>query len=349
MIGQILAGLLLLFLGGDWIVRGAVGMARHLGVSTLVIGLTIVAYGTSSPELFVSVQAALRGHADLAVGNVVGSNISNLLLVLGAAATIYPLAIGDGLARRESVFLGFISVLLLAVAFRGTLDEPVGAMFLVLLAGFSIAVFRMPRVERRETLEARASVAADGDTVVAVTKEEVVEAESDEALQLAREIDEEVRELGESISFEKSIVLLIAGVLLLVIGSDQLILGAVDLARSMGFSEALVGVTIVAVGGSAPELATSLIAAFRRHSDMAIGNIIGSNLFNMLGVLGVTAMVAPLDINSRFALFDIPYMLAVTLIFMLIMLLANTIKRPLGLLFLCAYVAYLVMQFTWLG
>jgi cation:H+ antiporter len=313
---QILGGLALLFFGGDFLVRGAVGLANRLGIAPVIIGLTIVAYGTSAPEWFVSVQAAMDGFSAIALGNVIGSNISNILLVLGASAMIYPVAVGSENIRRESLFLVGITLLLSAMVATGGLTRISGVIFLLLVVGFTWMLFQSTR-------KAKAA--------------------------LQSEFAEEVEDLAADMNYAKALMWLGLGFVMLIAGSQVLIPGAVSLAQMFGLSEALIGVTVVAVGGSAPELATSVIAALKKHADIAIGNLLGSNIFNIIGVLGTAAAITPIDADPRFLYGDIPFLIGSTVLFTLLLWKVPTITRLWGGVFLASYVAYVSMQFFWLG
>ncbi len=296
----LLLGFALLFLGGEALVRGAVSLANRLGLSPLVIGLTVVGFGTSTPELLVSLQAALRGAPDIAVGNVVGSNIANVLLILGVSAVIFPIATRiDGLARDLVVLLAASALMLVLGAFGG-IGRGVGIAMVVALAcyvGFA-------------TLSGRTVCDEEG-------------------------------ELSLRLAAWTEVVLLLAGFAALLAGSNMLVGSAIRIARGFGISEAVIGLSVVAIGTSLPELATSIVAALRRHSDVAIGNVIGSNIFNLLGILGVTAAVEPVSIAPSIAVVDIPLMGAVTVCLVAVLTLAGRMSRPVGAAFLLLYAAYI--------
>jgi cation:H+ antiporter len=253
----------LLFAGGELLVRGASAMAFRAGVSQLAIGLTVVAFGTSAPELVVSLDAALTGANDISVGNVVGSNVANIALILGIAAVIAPISVQRKAVRADIPFMLAASGALLAVLANGTIARLEGAVLATGLLGF--VVFTM-RQSRRE-----------------------LEASRDDS---EPEIRIDVRGLG------RSGVLVLVGLALLVGGGRMLVSSAVRFAEILGLSQAAIGLTIVAVGTSLPELATSLIASWRGHNDLAVGNVVGSNVFNILGIIGMTAVVHPLSLGS---------------------------------------------------
>lgn len=296
----VLAGLTGLFLGGEALVRGSVGIARRMAIPPLLIGLTVVGFGTSTPELLVSVDAAWRGVPDIALGNVVGSNIANILLIIGLSALIWPIrVIGATLRRDSGVMLG-AALLLVPVLAMGVIGRAAG---LVLVTG--LMIYLVWACCRPGTHEPEAEVA------------------------------------GAPASILRSALWVIGGLVALMAGARWLVDGAVAIARDHGISEAFIGLTIVAVGTSLPELATSLIAAFRRQSEIAIGNILGSNIFNVLGILGVTALIAPIPVAPRFPAFDLPVMIAVTLLLGVLLVSRPVIGRGAGLVLLAGYAAYL--------
>jgi cation:H+ antiporter len=304
----LLAGFAALIVGGDLLVRGAVAIARRLNVSPMVIGLTLVGFGTSTPELVTSVQAALVGSPGIAIGNVVGSNITNILLILGVAAMIQPLSISSAALYRDGSVMVGATLLCLLVVLTGTLDRTIGAGFLGLLALYlSMAVW----------WERRANDAAA----------QMYEGEADLLPESRRKA---LWDVG----------LLIAGLGLTVLGAKLLVTGAIAIAADLGMSEAVIGLTIVAIGTSMPELITSIIAARKGQADVAVGNVIGSNIFNILGILGVTSVVLPLDIPEQIVRFDVWVMLGAT---GLLLLLARTgwrIGRWEGCALFAAYVSY---------
>jgi cation:H+ antiporter len=311
------AGLGLLLLGGEMLVRGAVALARRLGVSPLLIGITIVAYGTSAPELLVSVEAHLSGHTGLAVGNVVGSNIANLLLILGAAALVYPLRCAPGAIRRGGTIMLGSTVLLAVLGWSGAITPWPGLLMVAALIAFSYLSYRW------ETTPA---------------------AESDAETALHLEEEREIEETGPQ-TLAGANLCLAAGLVGVVAGSHFLILGSVDLARHLGVTEEVIGLTLVALGTSLPELATSVVAAYRRHPDVALGNVIGANTFNILGIMGVVPLFARLEVSPAIARFDLWIMLAVTLCLVPWIQWCGRVGRPLGVVLLALYVAYVAAQY----
>ncbi|MVW74718.1 calcium/sodium antiporter [Pseudomonas xionganensis] len=311
----LIAGLVLLVAGAEVLVRGAAKLAAQFGISPLVIGLTVVAFGTSAPETAVSVQAAFNGSGDLAIGNVIGSNIANVLLVLGATALVAPLIVSRQLIRLDVPIMIGASLVVYALAWDGALSRLEG---LLLFAG-----------------------------VVSYTAFLVISSRRDKS---AAEADDEfVKEFGldepaKPHAWAINLGLIIAGLVLLVAGSNFLVEGAVSLARALGLSELVIGLTVIAIGTSLPELATSIIAAFKGERDIAVGNIVGSNIFNLLCVLGLTALVSPqaVAVAANALAFDFPVMIAVAVACLPIFFAGYRINRWEGLLFLAYYVAYTV-------
>jgi len=309
-------GLGALVLGAELLVRGASKIALSLGISPLVVGLTIVAMGTSSPEVAVSVGAALGGQTDIAVGNVVGSNIFNVLFILGISAVITPLVVHSQIIRQEVPIMIGASVILAVMIVGGQLSRMESSLLLVLLVAYVVFLVRQSRAETREIRDEYASGVPptgkwDGHWAVQV-------------------------------------LLIVAGLGLLVLGSNWLVDAAVAFARVLGVSDLVIGLTIIAAGTSMPEVATSIMAAIRGERDIAVGNVIGSNTFNILGCLGISGIVSPagLDIAPAVLNFDIWVMVAVAVACLPVFLLGRRIGRRRGLLFLgyyAAYVVYLIM------
>jgi cation:H+ antiporter len=307
------AGLGLLVVGAEWLVRGASRLAAALGISPLVIGLTVVAYGTSAPEMAVSVKSAWAGQPDLALGNVVGSNVFNVLLILGASATITPLLVSSQLIRLDVPIMIGLSVLTLLLAGDGSIGRLDGA---ILFAGaVAYTVFQI-RQSRKESAAIR---------------------------------DEYAQEYGKKRSSTAANLAIVAvGLVLLVLGSRWLVSGAVAFAQALGVSELVIGLTIVAAGTSLPEVATSILAAVRGERDIAVGNVVGSNIFHILAVLGLSGLVAPggLPVSPAVVTFDAPVMIAVAIACLPVFASGAVIARWEGALFLfyyAAYTAYLVL------
>jgi len=308
------AGIGLLGYGADLLVRGAVTIAKAARLSAAVIGLTIVSMGTSLPELTVSIAAALKGSADLSLGNVVGSNIFNIGAVLGASALILPMRVHGSAVRLEWPFMFLASFQLLLLARDGTLDRLEGGFFFVALALFTSYAVMIGRT--------------------AVTGEEA----SDLAEEVARrEREAQPRAIGAAV------LLIVGGIALLVLGGELLVRGAVSLARTFGMTERLIGLTIVAAGTGTPELATSIIAARRGQSEIALGNAIGSNIFNILGILGITAIVRPLHISAELLHSDFWWMLGLSAALFPMMRSGAIVGRREGGLLLLAYGTYIAL------
>jgi cation:H+ antiporter len=306
----ILIGLAGLFFGGEALVRGSVAIAERLGISKLVIGLTIVGFGTSMPELLVSMNAALTGSADIALGNVVGSNTANILLILGLSALVYPISNWDSNVRRDALVALAAAVLTLILVQFAVIGRIAGLLMVAALGLYLWSIF---------------------------AKEKLAPS------QITDEADPH-RAPGLSPLMAGGAVVL--GLALLVTGADFLVDGATSIARALGISEAVIGLTIVAVGTSLPELATSVSAALRKQSDVALGNVVGSNIFNVLGILGLTAFVHPVGVGPSFASFDAPVMLAVTLLLAALLFFAKVIDRRIGAAMVAAYVAYTLALFV---
>lgn len=315
----LLGGFVLLIVGGELLVRGAVRVAAALGVSPLVIGLTLVGFGTSTPELVTSVQAALSGSPGIAYGNIVGSNIANILLIVGAAALISPIAVASSSLRRDGCVMLAVAIVFSAVAWAMPLGLAVGAVFVAALAAYIYLAFRQERM-----------AAPDGHGAV-----------YDKGAAL-EEVDAGVAPTTAAGRGPVLVHVLIAaaGLVLVVAGGRFLVDGAVALARGFGVTETVIGLTIVAVGTSMPELVTSMVAALRRQGDIAFGNIVGSNIYNILGIGGVTALIAPGVVPAEIVTFDNLVMVAVSILFIAVAWTGFRIARWEGGVLLAGYVAY---------
>ncbi|KJH80083.1 calcium/sodium antiporter [Pseudomonas sp. KSR10] len=309
----LIAGLVLLVAGAEVLVRGAAKLAAQFGIPPLIIGLTVVAFGTSAPETAVSVQASINGSGDIAIGNVLGSNIANVLLILGMTSLVAPLIVSRQLIRLDVPIMIGASLLTYALAWDGTLSRLDGALLFALVVSYTFFLIISSR---------RASAAATADD------------------EFAREfgLDAQPKPYASLINAG----LVIAGLVLLVGGSHFLVEGAVSLARALGLSELVIGLTVIAVGTSLPELATSILAAIRGERDIAVGNIVGSNIFNLLCVLGLASLVSPeaIGVAANALAFDFPVMIAVALACLPIFFSGYSINRWEGLLFLAYYIAY---------
>jgi cation:H+ antiporter len=307
---MVVGGLLLLLFGGEVLLRGAVSLARCLGLSSLLIGMTVVAAATSMPELVVAVASGLEGAPDIGVGNVVGSNIANILLILGVAALLYPIETRPHNVLRDGLAMLGGTGLFIIFAVTGTISRLDGTLMLALLVAYLAYSYRRDR-KLNSTAEAEPTT----DTIRTNT------------------------------SVPVSLLLVVAGVGLLVIGSKLLVDGAVDLARAAGVSEAVIGLTLIAVGTSLPELATAVVASFRRHPEVALGNVLGSNLFNLMAIIPALALTTPTVVTPEILDFDIWFMAGVTVIAFLAMMTGWRIGRGEAAVFLAAYVGYIALLF----
>lgn len=320
----IVGGFLALIFGGELLVRGASNLAAAARVSPLIIGLTVVAFGTSAPELAVSVQSCFIGKTDLAVGNAVGSNISNLLMILGAAALAAPLAVSLRLFQLDIPAMVAAAAMLWLFGRDGALDRVEGVIFVVTLVGYFIFTIRQGRRE----------------SAIAATETQIAEAEIT--------YDPKTSTWGTT---AMDVLKLLAGLVLLVLGADWLVDACVSLAQGFGVSELVIGLTVVAIGTSLPELVTSLVASLRGQRDLAVGNVVGSNILNILLVLGLSAIVAPAGVNvdAQSLRFDIPVMIAMSVAAIPVFFSGLGITRIEGtamLLYYLAYLAYLVWHAT---
>lgn len=291
-------GLVGLFFGGEFLVRGASAIARSFRLSPMVIGLTIVGFGTSAPEMLVSVQAAMAGSPAIAIGNVVGSNIANILLILGISAVIAPLIIPVRKLWRDLGFMLLATAVIWVMLLDGNVTRLDGVLLIIGLAVFLAVAFLTGKVEPEED--------TSGD-----------------------------------MPQWKAWAYTLGGLVILVIGARLLVDGATEIARGFGVSEAVIGLTIVAVGTSLPELATSVVAAIRKQTEIAVGNIVGSNIFNIFGILGTTALIAPIPSEARFALVDMPWAAAAAIGLTVLAFVLGGLPRIAGALLLATYGGYL--------
>lgn len=303
----LIGGLLLLFVSGELLVKGAVTVAYRFKISKLVVGLTVVSLGTSAPELFVSLMAALNGHPDIAVGNVLGSNIANLGLVLAITILIFPMAINKKVGRIDYPVLFAATTILLIIISDRVISFNEGVFLVTFLIIYS---FLLVRNSRRQTKKS--------NQVVKVTRNQ----------------------------FYFGLVFIIIGIVGLKFGSQFFLEGAISIAHNFGMSDHLIGVTIVAFGTSVPELATSAVAAFRKHVDISLGNLIGSNVFNIHAVLGVTALVTEIPIAERILSFDFLWMFGFILALIPAIYFKKRFNRYEGFLFLIGYIAYVYFAFA---
>ncbi len=302
-------GLVLLAIGGELLVRGAVGMAARLGISPLLAGLTIVGFGTSTPELATSVQAALAGSPGIAIGNVVGSNIANILFILGVSALILPLSVNPASFARDSLALGGSAVLCTGAVLTGMIGPLIGIVLIASLTGYiwwaykSESAAPCPEGERHEHEAADVSVPPSTGPLV----------------------------LG---------AMILAGLAAAIFGAGWLVEGAVVLASAAGISESVIGLTVVAIGTSLPELIACVIAVLRKHEDVALGNVVGSNIYNICGILGITSLIQPMAVPAEIAAFDIWAMLGVTALLIVQLRSGWRLSRVEGALLLALYAGY---------
>lgn len=296
------AGLVGLYFGAEWLLRGAIAVAQKLAIPTLIVSLVIVGFGTSMPELLVSVRAALTGSSDIALGNVVGSNTANILLIVGACAMIFPITHWDKGVKRDTYVMIAAAVLLLGLVQFEAIGRLAGLLMVAVLIAYIVYAY----FHGKESMEELA--------------------------------DEEVKH--ETLGTGFMALLIAGGLATLFVGAELLVRGATNLARDFGVSEAVIGLTVVAVGTSLPELATGIMSALRKHSDIMIGNIVGSNIFNILFILGVTSIIQPISVDPRFGSFDVPVMLAITLGFSFLLLAHLGVRRLTAGAMLGAYAGY---------
>lgn len=308
--GLIVAGLAGLVLGGEMLVRGAVSAAKGFGISPMVIGLTLVGFGTSTPELVTSLQAAMSGSSGIAIGNVVGSNIGNVLLILGVAAMIAPIAVNPVALRRDGAVMMAATILCVGAVLAGDVGRVTGLLLVCGLAAYLTTTLLLER--RAKNSPASAVYIAESEAVPG----------PDHALGL-------------------SLAIAVGGLIITIVGARLLVSGAVSAAQAIGISEAVIGLTVVAIGTSMPELATSVIAMRKGQGDVAFGNVIGSNIFNILGILGVTAIVQPMQAPPEIIRFDIWVMAAAAVLLVLFARSGWRIGHLEGVLLTSLYLAYL--------
>jgi len=315
---SIISGFVILLFCGDLLVRGAVALALKLGIPSLLIGLTVVAFGTSAPELVVAIRAALSDASGIAIGNIVGSNIANVLFVLGLPAIIYPTLCDQKSVRRNTIFMVGATIIFIALCFTGTLAFWHGLTLFIMVLLFLGYV------------ATHATSAANGN----------------EAAEIEDEFELPDGASGLPPNGWTIAIFLIAGIFGLPLGAHFVVDGGTDIARAFNVSDSAIGLSLIAFGTSLPELATTMIAAFRRHPDLAIGNVLGSNLFNILAIMGITAMVAPIEVPVAFLWFDLWVMLIAALLIVPFAMSRGTITRSAGFFFVVAYFAYMYFLFV---
>ena len=308
---SLLAGIVLLFAGGEALVRGSVAVAKRLGISPLLIGLTLVGFGTSTPELVASLEAALRGSPAIAVANAVGSNIANILLILGVAALIAPVPVAKEGFRRDAIVLAAVTLLMIGLGVAGTVSRATGIGLVAALAAYTGYAYVSEKRSYRSA---------------AITHEQSVQ---------------EV--MPRTMGIAGGLVTTVSGIGGVVLGAHFLIGAAITLARQAQMPEAVIGVTLVAVGTSLPELATAVIAALRGHADVAYGNIVGSNVFNILGIVGVTAIVRPLAFPAELLGLNMWVMAASVAVLVVLGATAGRLDRRAGAALLAGYAVYLFL------
>ncbi|WP_379922280.1 calcium/sodium antiporter [Erythrobacter sp. R86502] len=308
-------GLVLLALGGEFLVRGAVGMAARLGISPLLAGLTIVGFGTSMPELATSVQAAMAGAPGIAIGNVVGSNIANILLILGVSALILPLAVNPKSFKRDSIALGGSALLCTGAVLLGIIGLLPGIVLLACLVGYLWYAYKSESAANDDECHRHEAEAAD-------------------------------RPVPPGTSPVILIGMIVAGLAAAVFGAGLLVDGATVLASAAGVSESVIGLTVVAIGTSLPELIACVVAVLRKHADVALGNVVGSNIYNTLGILGTTAVIHPIAIPAEIVRFDIWFMLGVTMLLLVQLRSGWRLSRIEGGLLVALYAGYTVLLAT---
>ncbi len=306
------AGLVLLVLSGDFLVKGAVSLSLKLGIPALIVSVTIVGFGTSAPELLIAIQSALNGTPGIALGNVVGSNTANVLLVLGIPALIFALDTGDAATRRIYLMMMGFSIIFVVLAFMGPFYIWHGIILLALLAIMLTDNFLAATRCRKSDAPVKTDILAD------------------------------IEDSDPNMATWKMVSFIIAGIIGLPIGAQLMIDGAVVIAERFGLSEAVIGLTLVAIGTSLPELATTVMAAIRRQSDVAIGNVIGSNMFNLLAIMGIASFFGPLPIAAEFLNFHLWVMLGSSALLALFIFTRLSITRIWGVVFLGLYVVYII-------
>lgn len=341
-------GVIIVLKGADWLTDGAVNIATRFGVSQMVIGLTIVAMGTSMPEFCVSMVSALKGTPDLAVGNVVGSNTLNTLLIVGCSALVAPIMVKRSSVKRDIPFAVVASLLMLLFCLDGAIGRVDAA---VLFAGFCLFMFVTLKYAKTTEGPAAAVATSSAATTTAISEASTSQASSSEASSSetsapeasSSETSAPEASQASGTSMLKAVVMLVVGLLCLIVGSNMFVDNASFVASSLGVSDAVIGLTIVAGGTSLPELATSMVSAKKGNSDIAIGNVIGSNVFNILMIIGITGLVKPMHIAGITTL-DLIMMLASMLLMWFFCRTTYKVKRWEGAVLTIVYLAYL----TWL-
>ncbi len=309
--GGVVIGLVILLLAGDALVKGAVNLSLRIGIPALIVSLTVVAFGTSAPELLISIKAAMEDVPGIALGNVVGSNTANVLLVLGIPALLAVMHTSECDTRKSYVIMLASSMLFIALAFRGVFDWISGIVLLVVLAVILGDSMREALAYRRAGQEA--------------------------------DDDEEPEGADPDMPWWKIMLYLVLGLIGLPLGADLLVDSAVEIATIFGVSDTVIGLTLVALGTSLPELATTVMAALRRQADVALGNVIGSNMFNLLAIIGVASLIAPIPVDVEFLRFDLWVMLGASLLIFPLVFLAKDLTRIWGVVLSALYLGYIAL------
>lgn len=320
-------GLVALIFAGDFLVRGSVSVAQKLGIPNLIIGLTIVAFGTSAPELVVSLDAGLEGASGIALGNVVGSNIANVLLVLGMPALIAATPCGEDGATRNAVFMVIVSAIFIGLCYLGTLSWVSGIILLALLAYF---LYESACATGRHRKQLKAAEEGDAESCAA-------ECTGDDLL-------DEVDSIPDNSLLATAYILI--GLIGLPVGANFTIDGATGIAQSWGVSDAVIALTVIALGTSLPELATTVMAAIRQQGAVAIGNVIGSNIFNLLAIIGITSVVVPLKVPHEIMTFDVWVMLGCAVLLLALAYWRVCLNKITGSIFCLGYVAYIYLVYS---
>ncbi|MCI5048905.1 MAG: calcium/sodium antiporter [Rickettsiales bacterium] len=310
MVSYIIGGLLMLVLGGEALVRSSVSLANSIGIPIIIISLTIVSLGTSAPEMVISIMAVTEGHPDIALGNVIGSNIANILLAMGLTALVFPITTNPDITKRDGMLMVLVTVIMVIFVLGGEIARFEGIILLGILVGYLFNLFRRTKKTPDPEL-----------------------------------IEELTEEAQFSYPTMMAVPMLLLGFGLLLFGADILVAGASDMASAFGVSEAVIGATIVAIGTSAPEVVTCVVAAYRKHSEVAVGNIVGSNLFNIAAVLGVAATISPIEVAQQFIDIDIWIMLGVSALLIPMMMTDKRITRLEGGFLFTGYLAYILYQY----
>ena len=316
-------GLTILLLAGDSLVRGAVNLALRVGIPALIVSLTIVAFGTSAPELLIAIKAVFDNAPGIAMGNVVGSNTANVLLVLGFPALLAAMHTSECDTRKNYAYMLGGTLLFIALAFRGVFDFWAGIILLAALAAILTDSFLHARNHRRDARASKAAAAA-----------------------LEAELESDIEELegaDPELPWGKILMFLALGLVGLPLGADLLVDASVNIARTFNISEPVIGLTLVALGTSLPELATTTMAALRRQADVALGNVIGSNMFNLLAIIGVTSLLGPIPVAAQFLQFDLWVMLGASLLLVPFVFFKRDITRAWGVALTALYLGYIAI------